>query len=54
MLHVPFFCGEGIVVFVLTEKEDSHSSNFSHRAEEKKTILILEVFKYKYYEETLR
>ena len=53
MLHVSYFCGEGIIVFILTEKEDSHLSNFSHRAE-KKTILILEVFKNKYCEETLR
>jgi hypothetical protein len=33
MLHASFLCGEEIIGFILTEKEDSHLSNFSHRAE---------------------
>jgi len=33
MLHASFLCGEEIIGFILTEKEDSHLFNFSHRAE---------------------
>lgn len=43
MLHASFLCGEEIIGFILTEKEESHLSNFSHRAE-KKTIFILAAF----------
>ena len=31
MLHTSFLCGEEIIGFILTEKEDSDLFNFSHR-----------------------